>query len=414
MKIAGVIAEYNPFHAGHAYHLSRTRARTGCDFIVVCMAGSFVQRGEAACLSKWARAEMALRCGADAVVELPALFAVRPADAFAMGGVGTLDGLGVDVLSFGSEDAGLPRRLAELRRDEPPELAERVRKNLAAGMSHARAWGAAAAESLGVDPGRIGAPNTILGAEYLRAIGLLQSGMEVEIVPRAGDYHDASLPDAPSADAPRDPSRADEPSGETIFAGNVRFASATAIRAALREGRRSEALACVPAEARAILAHAGAMHEPDDLLLARLRGMSGAEITGLPDVAEGLERRILRCAAGAPTREALLDALKCKRYTRARLSRILAHAMLGMTGALVRRHPRPEYVRLIGMREDARPLMRELSRRARLPLFSSPAKLAESEIFDLECRATDLRALMCDAAEERRAGQEFTQKFVRL
>ena len=85
MKIAGVIAEYNPFHAGHAYHLAQTRARTGCDYVVVCMAGSLYQRGEAACLSKWARAEMALRCGADAVFELPALFAVRPADAFAHG-----------------------------------------------------------------------------------------------------------------------------------------------------------------------------------------------------------------------------------------------------------------------------------------------------------------------------------------
>ena len=76
MKIAGVIAEYNPFHTGHAYHLQKTREQTGCDYVVVCMDGSYTQRGTAACLSKWERARMALRCGADAVFELPALFAV--------------------------------------------------------------------------------------------------------------------------------------------------------------------------------------------------------------------------------------------------------------------------------------------------------------------------------------------------
>lgn len=117
MKIAGVICEYNPFHRGHAYHLAETRARTGCDYIVACMTGSFVQRGEAACLSKWTRAEMALRSGADAVFELPALYAIRTADVFARGGVAILSGIGADVLSFGSEtaDMHLLESIAELR-----------------------------------------------------------------------------------------------------------------------------------------------------------------------------------------------------------------------------------------------------------------------------------------------------------
>ena len=102
MRIAGIIAEYNPFHRGHAWHIARTR-EAGCDRVIVCMDGHFTQRGEAAILSRWDRARMALACGADAVFELPTLFAVRTADAFARGGVGILAGLGVDVLSFGSE-----------------------------------------------------------------------------------------------------------------------------------------------------------------------------------------------------------------------------------------------------------------------------------------------------------------------
>ena len=388
MKIAGVIAEYNPFHSGHEWHLAETRRRTGCDFVVVCMAGSYVQRGEAACLSKWARAEAALRCGADAVFELPALFAVRSADAFARGGVGVLDGLGVDALSFGCETTRLQtiEALAELREHEPEALSDAVRRGLAEGKSHARARGEAVAAMLGMEPEALNAPNLVLAAEYVRQLRRRSSAMEIAVVPRAGDYHDADV--------------------------RAPFASATAVRAALAEGRKEEALAAVPEAAREILSRAGSMHAPDDLLLWRLRQTSEAELSALPGVAEGLERRILRCASGASTREELLDALKCKRYTRARLSRILACALLGLTNALAERHPEPEYARLMGMRRDARPLLSELKRRAKLPIVSDPVRLQSDECFRLECRATDLRALQCDDPSERRAGQELTRKFV--
>ena len=388
MKIAGVIAEYNPFHSGHEWHLAETRRRTGCDFVVVCMAGSYVQRGEATCLSKWARAEAALRCGADAVFELPALFAVRSADAFARGGVGVLDGLGVDALSFGCETTRLQtiEALAELREHEPETLSDAVRRGLAEGKSHARARGEAVAAMLGMEPEALNAPNLVLAAEYVRQLRRRSSAMEIAVVPRAGDYHDADV--------------------------RAPFASATAVRAALAEGRKEEALAAVPEAAREILSRAGSMHAPDDLLLWRLRQTSEAELSALPGVAEGLERRIFRCAAVASTREELLDALKCKRYTRARLSRILACALLGLTNALAERHPEPEYARLMGMRRDARPLLSELKRRAKLPIVSDPMRLQSDECFRLECRATDLRALQCDDPSERRAGQELTRKFV--
>ncbi len=388
MKIAGVIAEYNPFHSGHEWHLAETRRRTGCDFVVVCMAGSYVQRGEAACLSKWARAEAALRCGADAVFELPALFAVRSADAFARGGVGVLEGLGVDALSFGCETTRLQtiEALAELREREPEALSAAVRRGLAEGKSHARARGEAVAAMLGMEPEALNAPNLVLAAEYVRQLRRRSSAMEIVVVPRAGDYHDADV--------------------------RAPFASATAVRAALAEGRKEEALAAVPEAAREILSRAGSMHAPDDLLLWRLRQTSEAELSALPGVAEGMERRILRCASGASTREELLDALKCKRYTWARLSRILACAMLGLTTALTERHPEPEYARLMGMRRDARPLLSELKRRAKLPIVSDPVRLLNDECFQLESRATDLRALQCDDPSERRAGQELTRKFV--
>lgn len=391
MKIAGVIAEYNPFHSGHAYHLQQTRELTGCDYIVVCMDGSYTQRGAAACLSKWDRARMALRCGADAIFELPALFAVRTADVFARGGVNVLGGLGIDVLTFGSEsnDPALLSRLAEMREREPDCVAEAVQSNLKKGMAHARAWGCAVSEYLGVDAALLSAPNMILGAEYIRAIRQRDFGMQVCPILRKGDYHDPNL----------------------IGDG---FASATAIRAAMHEGRTSDALKCVPAAACDILQSAGTMHAPDDLLLARLRAMTVAEIAALPDVTEGLERRVKQAAEIASTLEDLINAVKCKRYTRARLSRLTAHALLGLTAELACAHPFPTYARLIGMRADARPLLAELKKRAQLPILSDPTRLKGDPIFTLECRATDLRALQCNQPLDRRAGQEFTQKFVRV
>lgn len=390
MKIAGVIAEYNPFHSGHAWHLARARALTGADYVIVCMAGSYTQRGEATCLSKWTRAKMALMCGADAVFELPALFAVRTADAFARGGVAILDGLGADALSFGCEtdDLELVERLAQLRACEPEEVGQAVRRGLNEGKSHARARGEAVAEHLGVDAALVNSPNLTLAAEYLRALRDRRSGMTPVAIRRDGSYHDVGLGDG--------------------------FASATAIRAALRRGELEKALRYVPEPIRPLLRASGRMHAPDDLALMRLRSMTEAELRALPDMSEGLESRVKRCAAKAACCEELIESIKCKRYTRARLTRLLAHAMLGLTGEMARRNPEPVYARLIGMRADARALSAELKARARIEIVSDATKLAGDEVFDLECRATDLRALQCDDALERCSGREFTEKFVRV
>ncbi len=388
MKIAGIIAEYNPFHSGHAYHIAKVKEQ--CDAVVVCMAGSYTQRGEASCLSKWDRARMALSCGADAVFELPALFAVRSAEAFAGGGIAILDGRGVDVLSFGCEDTSLPEGIAHLKMHEPEDMKRRVRANLAAGQSYPRAWGEAASVQLGVSPEALNAPNVILGAEYVRACLERGSKMEILPIPRRGSYH---------GNAP----------------ANVgEYASASAVRTALREGRMEDALKWTPEKVRDILSSAPGMHAPDDLLLARLRSMTPEEIADLPDVGEGLEKRIHRMAMQAGSGQDLIDRLKCRRYTRARLMRICAYALLGMTKEFLKDHPEPEYARLIGMREDARAVLRELKDRARLPVCSDPVRMRENAIFQLECRATDLRALQCDAPKDRAAGQELTHSFVRV
>ena len=389
MKIAGIIAEYNPFHSGHEYHIAKTREITRCDYVVVCMSGNFVQRGEAACMDKWKRAEMALKCGADAVFELPALFALRTADAFACGGAAVLDGVGCDYLCFGSETADIEylKKAAGIRENEPAEISEMVKAGLSEGKSHARALGEATAQYLGLPADALNAPNATLGVEYIRAIWRLGSAMQPVAVERVGAYH-----------------------AESIEEGG--FASASAIRRAVFDGNIAAARLGVPENVREYISESG-MHAPDDILLHTLRNMTPEIIKLLPDVNEGLENRVHKCAQTAATMEELIASIKCKRYTQLRLNRLCAHAMLHLTQQLADRHPLPEYARLIGMRSDAAPLLTEIGRRAKLQVVSDASKLRDNEIFRLECRATDLRALMCDDQDERKAGQEFTRKFVK-
>ncbi len=388
MKIAGIVAEYNPFHNGHALHVEQTRRATGCDYVIACMAGHFTQRGEPACMSKWARARMALACGVDAVFELPALFAVRTADAFARGGVAILGGLGVDALSFGCEtdDMALIGALAELRSGEPEAVSRRVRERLDAGMSHARARGEALAEYLGLSPQAINRPNLTLAAEYVRAIRALGLAVQPVAVRRVGAYHDEAM--GPCA-------------------------SATAIRVALGRGETEAALRAVPEAARPFWA-SEAMHAMDDMLMYRLRSMSVESLAALPEVGEGLENRLYRLCREHGSREALLDALKCKRYTYARLSRTLTHALLGIDREMTADIPLPPYARLIGARAGAEALLGELKARTRIPIAAAASELRGEPCFELECRATDAWALLHDAPESRRAGREYTERFVRL
>ena len=388
MRIAGIIAEYNPFHNGHARHIALTRAATGCDHVIVCMDGHFSQRGEAAIASKWARVRMALSCGADAVFELPAMFAVRTADAFARGGVAILGGLGADWLSFGAEtdDMELLRALARLRAEEPPEVSAAIRAGLDVGMSHARARGEAVGEYLGVAPEAIHQPNMTLAAEYLRAQEALAPNMKPVAIRRNVGYHERAL-------------------GE--------FAPAAAIRAAFARGETARALEAIPPEARQF-AMPDAMHDMDDMLMLCLRGMSAEDMACLPDVGEGLENRLYRLCRETSTREALLEGMKCKRYTRARLSRLLTHALLGVTQAQLDANPTPAYARLLGVRAGAEGLLAELSARATMPIVSSAAALRGNPVFDLECRATDVWALLHDDPALRLPGREFTEKFIRM
>ena len=204
MKVTGIIAEYNPFHKGHEYHLKETRSTLNSDYIVVVMSGNYVQRGAPTIIDKYSRAEMALRCGADLVLELPSCYSTASAEYFAFGGVSILDKLGVvDDLCFGTEsldrqiDKNDPEiliqkfgEIAELQIEEPAQYKEVLQQSLKEGMSMA----AASSEAIGAVLGQeyvalMARSNNILGVEYLRALKILKSSIKPEPVARMLSAH---------------------------------------------------------------------------------------------------------------------------------------------------------------------------------------------------------------------------------
>ena len=393
MRVCGVICEYNPFHRGHAHHLSRAREASGAEYVVCVMSGPITQRGVFARHDKWLRAEAALKNGADLVIELSCRFACSPAPEFAAGGVSLLDALGVVThLSFGCEGDALPhlQTAAAVLREESSRFKSLLQEGLSRGLSYPRAR-AEAAEAVSGSPGLAGiiaSPNAALALEYLAALPETMS--PVPILREGGGYHDAGL---------------------------CALSSATAVRAALVRGDQAAALAAVPCpDALQAAEAAGRVHEEEALttaLLYRLRTMTAGELRQIRGMDEGLENRLLRAAQTARNRRDLLDALKTKRYTHARLSRLLTDVLLGVTRDFAKANSTPAYARVLGFKKTAVPLLSAIKKQGRVPLVTKAADFDRTQpLFQLDLRAQDLWALGCTNLQP--CGLDFTTSPIRL
>lgn len=383
MRAAAVIAEYNPFHRGHALQLARTRELFGATHIVAVMSGDFVQRGDCACLSKRTRAEMALRCGADLVVELPLPWCMAGAERFALGGAALAEALGcIDVLSFGSEcgDIGLIREAARLASDEKVLALARELTGGGNGMPFAAAR-TEAVRRLGGEAcaAVLSSPNDTLGLEYCRALARLGSKIEPVCVKREGAAHDEHV------DVDADGAQTAYPSGAQLRA---MLLDDTDISPLLPEAAEPFLEAVGRSDAPADIARA------DLVILNALRGMDAEAVRRLPDVSEGLEHRITREAAAAKSVAALCDAVSCKRYPRARIRRIVLSALLGITAEQAA--GTPPYIRILGMNGRGRELLN--AARPTLPVVTRRADAEKldargREIFALGMRAADVRGI---------------------
>ncbi len=327
-RICAVIAEYDPFHNGHLYHLRQARALSGADVLLAVMSGYYTQRGDPALFDPLTRAEAALRCGADIVLMMPAYLTVRPAEEYARNAVSLIAAIpGVRSLAFGAEcaDMDLLRETAA-RLDEEAEAAVRVRVRNGQGIIRAtedalRAWRQETAEI-------IRQPNNILAVSYLRALRG-KSGIEPLAIARTHSYH-------------------------ALTGGEM--SSASSLRAAFLRGDWQALRAGTPPEACRLISEAALRGDfcppdaADRLLLLKLTREGPQALRSLPDVAEGIENRIAAAAKQAVSRQQILEMCRGAHFTRARINRILCHALLGLHASSFRQRP---CVRLLGFRKRA-------------------------------------------------------------
>ncbi len=363
MKIIGIICEYNPFHLGHQKQIDHIRTTFGPDAIIVClMSGNFVQRGKPAIFDKSLRAKAAIDCGADMVLELPAVYALSSAEGFAAGGVKILSPI-CDYLCFGSENGNADTLMETAQALLRPEFGPLLRQELETGCSFAVARDRAL-EKMVVDPSLLQNPNDILAVEYCKAILAQGSSMKPLPIRRDGSYHDTK------ADA-------ENP-------------SATSLRQLISKNQPWDAY--IPAPARYIFRDAPVhtLAAGERAILARLRTMSDADFETLPYGSEGLWRKFRRASHCCATLEEILTATKSKRYTRTRLDRMVMCAYLGITEELL--HSPVPYVRVLGLRTSGIPALKKARETG---LFPHIGEKTGDPYEKLEQRWDDLYGLFC-------------------
>ncbi|AGT31419.1 hypothetical protein M493_05605 [Geobacillus genomosp. 3] len=377
MKAAGVIVEYNPFHNGHWHHLQETKKKTGADCLIAVMSGNFLQRGEPAIVSKWARTKMALAAGVDLVIELPYVFAVQAAEQFAHGAVRLLDALGCRELCFGSESGDITAFLSAVetlfqRKEEFDSL---VRAGLARGQSFPKA-NAEAWRQLGSVPLDLSKPNNVLGFAYVKAIQQNKLAIVPRTIPRlAAGYHDESF-------------------------SHPSIASATSLRNALGQTGQLERIAAyIPSataeQLRQYRLTYGRWHDWEmyfPLLKYRLLTATEEELRRIAGVEEGIEYRLKQKIAGAETFAAFIAATKTKRYTWTRLQRLCAHVLTNFTKEEQNKAMAPTYIRLLGMNETGRRYLQQVKKELALPLAAKAAKLNGDPLYEQEKKATAVYA----------------------
>lgn len=377
MAVAGIIAEYNPFHRGHAWQIEALRERLGSDTAVVAvMSGNYVQRGDFAICSKHARAEMAILGGVDLVLELPTPWASATAERFAQGAVAILKATGIAThLAFGCESGDLSMlsdAAAALNRSEYPEL---VRSFLARGMTFAAARQEAVRELAGEAAKVLSRPNNALAVEYLCALAEQDSGIVPLALPRIGADHDsAELGSYPSASAIRN----------VLISGGDWKPLVSKDTAAIMEREMEQGRA--PATMRAA----------ERAILAKLRSMEEDEFKPFDGGGEGLFHRFYSAVRTGRDVESVLETAKTKRYPLARLRRMLLHSYLGVAQAA--QGEKPPYIRVLGAGERGRMLLRQMSETAQLPVITRPADARKLErsacaLFERESACTDLYTL---------------------
>ncbi len=401
MKTVGIIAEYNPFHNGHQYLIEKVH-ENGATHVAAVMGGSFLQRGNCAVVDKFERARAAVLCGIDLVVELPQIYASASAERFAFGAVGILEQCGcIDQLAFGSEcgDIDLLTQTAELINNSN-EIQMLCRSFMKQGYSHPRAL-QASVDALEKNKNDISdvlrLPNNTLAIEYIRNLNIINSSIEPFAVKRSKVMHDS-------------------------FITEDGFASASAVRKMIIDNDSSYE-SFVPHSVSEIIneciekGKCPAVFENNERgILTVLRNMTADDIAKLPDVTGGLENRIAKAVREKNTVEEILAAVKCKRYTYARLSRIITYAYLKIDSQIFSLPPK--YIRVLAFNDKGTEILKVMKKTAKLPVIMSPAKdiqkldEAGRKMLLTDIRASDLYGLLTPGIQS--CGEDYYNGAVKI
>lgn len=374
MKACAIICEFNPIHNGHLYLINKAREE-GATHIAAIMSGNFVQRGDIALADKFIRTKQALMCGADIVIELPVTKAISGAEDFAFGGVCLADSLSsIEHLYFGCEAENGSELISLAEFMLSGEYASLVSKYMTEGVSYASA-AQQAAESYRCGFGKLlASSNNILAVEYIKALRKLNSSVKPAAVVRASVNHDSEVPKGS-------------------------FACASYLRNQIKLGN-DDIYKYMPAGAAELLqkeiseGNAPVFNDSlEKMLLYKLRSMSLKEFSQLPYISEGLENRIFKAVSSCSTITELLSAAKTKRYTMARLKRILLFALLNIDRSLQQKAP--AYIRVLGMNKNGAELLKSASLPVITKINSQYDKLSASakKILDTDIFASDIYAL---------------------
>ena len=345
-KVLGIVAEYNPFHNGHLYHIENAKSKTESDYVVAVISGNFTQRGDTSIVNKWEKAKMALNNGVDLIIELPTIYSISSAENFANGAIKILNEMGIiNYISFGmeAEDITILNNIANVLYDEPKEYKDILKKELKEGITYAKGMEIAVCKYLKDDKYKnvlIGS-NNILGIEYLKSLKrLIPIGIKREKV----FYNSRRIIDD--------------------------YASATGIRYLLENRQIEEISKLVPNSTFNILIEnirSGKyninIYNFSKEIMYKLRSMDIKDIANLPEVSEGLEYLIKESSDNTNNIFELIDNIKSKRYTQNRIQRILLYALLNINKSdmEISKKVKP-YVRVLGFSENGQKLLSEISR----------------------------------------------------
>ncbi len=362
MKTVGIVAEYNPFHNGHLHHIEKSKEITGSENVIAVMSGNFVQRGDIAIMSKYARTKIALLNGVDMVIELPVCFAASSAEFFAKASIAILNGTGiVDSICFGSESGNISelKKISKFLMNESDEYKKALKEGLKQGLSFPSARSIALKNSFTDSESLLQSPNNILAVEYLKALQLINSSIAPFTISREiAHYHNKELTE--------------------------KISSATAIRNELQRGNINCLKNTVPENSIDIWHSEMALKntpvfidELSSIFHYILATKSAEELKDILDMDEGLENRLLRVSSENYLISNIIKALKSKRYAQTKIQRAVIHILLGIKKKEFKELMQsggPPYIRVLGFKKEKSFLLKEIEEKGTLPLITNIKK----------------------------------------